>query len=88
MEQIKRVKLEIVGVVVSDKMDKTRIIQISKSKNHRLYQKGMSRHRKYFVHDEKNVSQKGDLVRAVSSRPLSKLKHFRMAEVVENRSIA
>jgi len=77
---------EIRGVVVSDKMNKTRVIEIHRSLKHSLYQKKMLKSSKIFIHDEKNESKVGDLVSAVSTRPLSRHKNFTLLKVVEKRA--
>ncbi len=71
------------GVVVSDKMAKTRVIELLRKKQHGLYRKGMMRKAKFFIHDEKNESHVGDTVDAISVRPLSKNKSFSLLKVVE-----
>lgn len=71
------------GVVKSDKMDKTRVMEVPRSMPHYLYLKKTYRHTKLFVHDENNESHVGDTILAVSDRPLSKNKHFRLLKVVE-----
>jgi len=76
------------GVVVSDKMDKTRVIEIKRTLKHRLYQKGLIREKRLFIHDEKNESKVGDKVIAVASRPLSRHKNHRLYKIVEKRAQA
>ncbi len=78
-----RQRQEIRGVVVADKMNKTRIIEVKRTLRHSLYQKGLQRRSRFFIHDEKNESKVGDTVIAVSSRPLSKNKHFRLQKIAE-----
>ena len=73
------------GRVVSDKMAKTRVLELPRSKTHRLYHKSMTRRTKLFYHDEKNESQTGDTVLIVSTRPISRLKNFRLLKVVAKR---
>jgi small subunit ribosomal protein S17 len=73
------------GIVVSDKMAKTRIIEIKRAKEHRLYQKKLVRRSRLFIHDEKNESKVGDLIQAVATRPLSKNKSFRLVKILEKR---
>lgn len=77
----------ITGVVVSDKMDKTRVVVVKKAKVDRLYHKVVQRDRRFYVHDERNESREGDTIMAISCRPLSKNKHFRMTKVVEKRKL-
>lgn len=71
------------GVVTSDKMDKTITVRIDSRKAHRLYGKTMSLSRKLTVHDEKNEANIGDKVTVIETRPLSKNKRWRLAEIVE-----
>ncbi len=71
------------GKVVSDKMDKTRVVQIENRKLHPLYKKTITRHKRVYVHDENNESRQGDVVRIIESKPVSKLKRWRMLSIVE-----
>lgn len=73
------------GRVVSDKMSKTRVIELPRTKEHSLYRKKMVRKVKLFIHDEKNESHVGDTVLVASTRPLSKNKNFRLVKVLEKR---
>ena len=73
------------GVVVSDKMTKTRIIEIKRTQDHRLYHKKLIHQKRLFIHDEKNESRLGDVVMAESTRPLSRHKNFRLIKIVEKR---
>ena len=72
-----------VGVVVSDKMDKTIVVEIRTRVKHPLYGKIMNRTEKFKAHDENNECGIGDTVRVMETRPLSKDKRWRLAEVVE-----
>ena len=74
------------GVVVSDKMMKTRIIEVKRSLQHRLYQKKLIRKTRFFIHDEKNEAKLGDTVLAEATRPLSRNKSFRLVKIVEKRA--
>jgi small subunit ribosomal protein S17 len=71
------------GVVVSDRMDKTVVIQVEGRKQHRLYRKSMRRTAKLAAHDESNEARVGDRVRVMETRPLSKTKRWRVVEIVE-----
>ncbi|HET7321467.1 MAG TPA: 30S ribosomal protein S17 [Longimicrobiaceae bacterium] len=71
------------GVVVSDKMDKTVVVRVERRYAHPLYGKQVTRSKKYHAHDEKNEFHPGDVVRIVETRPLSKLKRWRVAELIE-----
>jgi small subunit ribosomal protein S17 len=71
------------GVVVSTAMDKTIVVRVDTAKPHPRYKKVVRRSAKFHAHDEENVANVGDLVRIVETRPLSKTKHWRLAEVLE-----
>jgi small subunit ribosomal protein S17 len=81
----KKIKQTLRGVVVSDKMNKTRVIEVERRLTHSLYHKGITKRSRIFVHDEKNETKVGDLIRAESVRPLSKNKAFRVIQVLERR---
>ncbi len=72
-----------VGTVVSDKMDKTVTVQVERLVKHRLYKKFIKRQNKFAVHDEDNSCQIGDKVMITESRPLSRLKRWRVSEIVK-----
>jgi len=71
------------GVVVSDKGDKTIVVKVDVIKSHQRYKKVVRRSVKFHAHDEQNTAGVGDTVRIVETRPLSKQKRWRLAEVVE-----
>ncbi|HEY4026798.1 MAG TPA: 30S ribosomal protein S17 [Candidatus Dormibacteraeota bacterium] len=71
------------GRVVSDKMDKTVVVQITDRKSHPLYKKVIQHRTRFKAHDEGNECKLGDLVRIMETRPLSKDKRWRVVEVVE-----
>jgi small subunit ribosomal protein S17 len=71
------------GVVVSDAMDKTVVVRVDILKPHPKYHKMMRRSIKLHAHDEANQAKIGEIVRVVETRPLSKNKHWRVAEIVE-----
>jgi len=71
------------GVVVSDAMDKTIVVRVETLKMHPRYKKVIRRSTKFHAHDEQNAARVGDIVRIVETRPLSKTKRWRLAEVVE-----
>ena len=71
------------GVVVSDVQDKTIVVRVQRTTTHPLYNKTIRVSKKYHVHDEANDAKVGDTVRIIETRPLSKLKRWRLAEVVE-----
>ena len=76
------------GRVVSDKMDKTVVVAVETPRRHPLYHKTIKREVKYKAHDEKNQCKLGDAVRIVETRPLSKYKRWRVAEIVTKGEIA
>jgi len=71
------------GVVVSDAMDKTIVVKVESIRSHPKYKKVIRRSTKFHAHDEQNSAHVGDVVRIVETRPLSKTKHWRLAEIVE-----
>jgi small subunit ribosomal protein S17 len=71
------------GVVVSDKMDKTRTVRVTRTVKHPFYGKVMTKSSKFHVHDETNSSREGDHVEITSTRPLSKLKRWRLVRIVK-----
>jgi small subunit ribosomal protein S17 len=71
------------GVVVSDVQDKTIVVRVERRTTHPLYGKTLSRSKKYHAHDEDNTARVGDTVRIQETRPYSKLKRWRLADIVE-----
>src|SRR5512132_22781 len=71
------------GVVVSAAMDKTIVVRVEVVRSHTRYKKVVRRSQRFHVHDEQNQAKAGDIVRIVETRPLSKTKNWRLAEVVE-----
>ena len=72
-----------IGTVVSDKMDKTIVVSIADSVQHKLYKKTMKRTYKLKAHDENNECNIGDTVKVMECRPLSKDKRWRLVEIIE-----
>lgn len=79
----RNLRKERVGIVVSDKMDKTIVVAVSERVRHPLYKKIVNRTKKFKAHDENNVCGIGDKVLIAETRPLSKDKCWRLVEVVE-----
>jgi small subunit ribosomal protein S17 len=71
------------GVVVSDKMDKTVVVQVERLVKHPVYQKYVRRRKRFAAHDEKNDCRKGDTVLIAQSRPLSRSKRWRVSRILE-----
>jgi small subunit ribosomal protein S17 len=76
-----------VGRVVSDRMDKTVVVAVETSRHHPIYRKAIRKVVKYQVHDEKNECRAGDIVRIVETRPLSKEKRWRVAEIIKKGEV-
>ena len=75
-------KNEKVGQVVSTKMQKTIVVEVSRRVPHPLYKRIIGKRKKFYAHDEEGTAKPGDIVRIIECRPLSKLKRWRLAEVV------
>ena len=78
-----KVKKQIVGLVTSDKMDKTIKVLVERKLRHPIYGKFVKKSKKFTAHDEKNESNIGDLVKIQESRPLSKSKRWTLVEIIE-----
>jgi small subunit ribosomal protein S17 len=76
-------KRKLVGVVIGDKMDKTRVVVVERRLAHAKYGKYMTRRAKYKAHDEKNEYHVGDRVEIIESRPLSREKRWRVERLIE-----
>jgi small subunit ribosomal protein S17 len=77
-----------VGKVVSDKMNKTVVVAVDTPRRHPIYKKTIRRVVKYYAHDENKIAKLGDTVRLEETRPLSKLKRWRVTEVVTKGELA
>jgi len=76
-----------IGRVVSDKMDKTVVVTVETLRHHPLYKKTLKREVKYKAHDEENECKIGDIVRIMETRPLSREKRWRVAEVITKKEV-
>ncbi len=74
------------GVVVGDRMAKTITVRTKRVTRHPLYGKTLRKYKKFYAHDEKNEAKNGDLVRIMEIRPLSKLKRWRLMEILKRAS--
>ena len=83
MEEQRGYRKTRIGVVVSDKMDKTVVVAIKTKVRHPLYGKMVNRTRKFKAHDEENQCGVGDTVKIMETRPISKDKRWRLVEIVE-----
>ncbi len=75
-------KNEKIGQVVSTKMAKTIVVEVTRRVSHPLYKRVVTRRKKFYAHDEEATAKLGDTVRIIESRPLSRLKKWRLAEVL------
>jgi small subunit ribosomal protein S17 len=78
-----KTKRQVAGIVLSNKMDRTVVVQVERLVRHKLYHKYIRRRTKFMAHDEKNSCQIGDKVLITESRPLSKNKRWRITKVLE-----
>jgi len=72
-----------IGIVISDKMDKSRVVRLVRTTQHPFYKKVVKRFKNIMVHDEKNEAKVGDTVRVEETRPLSKRKRWRLVEILK-----
>ena len=79
----RNLRKERIGVVASNKMDKTIVVVIERRTKHPIYGKFVKKSTRFFAHDEKNVCNIGDTVRIMETRPLSKNKRWRLVEIIE-----
>ena len=82
MEKIRAKRKEIIGIVISDKMQKTIVVKVGRVFKHPKYMKAIKRISKFKVHDEKNEAKIGDKVLITETRPLSKDKRWRLVEII------
>ena len=75
-----------VGTVVSNKMNKTIVVAVESLKKHRIYKRTYKQTKRFQAHDEENTCQVGDVVRIEETRPLSKMKHWRLVEILKRGS--
>ena len=76
-----------IGYVVSTKMDKTIVVKVDMRKAHPLYRRVIKRSKKFYAHDEQNSCRVGDVVRIVETRPMSKLKRWKLDEVIQKSTL-
>ncbi len=80
---IRNLRKERIGIVVSNKMDKTIVVAVERKQRHPKYGKFIKLTKKFYAHDEKNECSEGDIVKIMETRPLSKLKRWRLVEIIE-----
>jgi small subunit ribosomal protein S17 len=86
-EHVQGRRKEVVGEVVSNRMNKTIVVQVTRKKSHPFYGRVIARHKKFYAHDEKNVARVGDVVRIEETRPLSKLKRWQLKDVIRKAAL-
>jgi small subunit ribosomal protein S17 len=79
---VRHERQEVTGVVTSAKMEKTIVVKVTRLVQHKLYRRVMRVSKKFYAHDEERKARQGDTVRIVETRPMSKLKRWRLAEIV------
>ena len=85
-ENTRGLRKERIGIVTSDVQDKTLVVIVDRRTRHKKYKKIITVSKKYYVHDEKNDAKKGDTVKIIEMRPLSKLKRWRLTEIINKRA--
>lgn len=83
MEVKRNLRKERTGSVVSNKMDKTIVVEVKRKVKHPIYGKFVNKTTRFVAHDEENTCNEGDLVRIMETRPLSKRKNWRLVEIIE-----
>jgi len=78
---------ELIGHVVSNRMNKTIVVQVVRRKSHPLYTRVISKAKKFYAHDEKNEAHIGDVVKLEETRPLSKLKRWKLKEILRKTAL-
>ncbi|MDG5800714.1 30S ribosomal protein S17 [Marinilabiliaceae bacterium ANBcel2] len=81
--ETRNLRKERIGVVVSDKMDKSIVVSVVVREKHPMYGKFMKKTKKFYAHDEENNSHAGDTVKIMETRPLSRTKRWRLVEIIE-----
>lgn len=82
----RRRRNQLIGVVTSSKMQKTIVVRVTRQIQHRLYDRYVHVAKKFYAHDEEGEARPGDVVRIVETRPMSRLKRWRLAEVLSRRT--
>ena len=78
---------EVVGEVISSSMQKTIVVEVIRRRSHPLYSRVISKAKKFYAHDERNQAHVGDFVRLEETRPLSKLKRWRLKEIIRKTAL-
>jgi small subunit ribosomal protein S17 len=86
-EHVQGRRKEVVGEVVSNRMQKTIVVQVTRKKAHPFYGRVVARNKKFYAHDEKNEAHVGDVVRIEETRPVSKLKRWKLKDIVRKTTL-
>ena len=86
-EHVQGRRKEVVGEVVSNRMAKTIVVKVTRKKAHPFYGRVVARNKKFYAHDEKNEAHVGDVVRIEETRPLSKLKRWKLKDIVRKTTL-
>ena len=86
-QRVQGARKQVIGNVVSNKMNKTIVVQVIRKKAHPFYGRVVSKAKKFYAHDEKNEAHVGDVVRLEETRPLSKLKRWKLKEIVRKTAL-
>ena len=78
---------ELIGTVISNKMQKTIVVEVTRKKQHAMYARVISIRKKFYAHDENNETHTGDVVKIEETRPLSKLKRWKLKEIVRKTAL-
>jgi len=86
-ENVQGRRKEVVGEVVANRMQKTIVVKVTRKKSHPFYGRVIARNKKFYAHDEKNEAHVGDIVRIEETRPLSKLKRWKLKDIVRKTAL-
>jgi small subunit ribosomal protein S17 len=86
-EHVQGRRKEVVGEVVANKMAKTIVVKVTRKKAHPFYGRVIARNKKFYAHDEKNEAHVGDFVRIQETRPLSKLKRWKLKDIIRKTAL-
>ncbi len=86
-EKVQGRRKEVVGEVVSSRMHKTIVVKVTRKKAHPFYGRVIARNKKFYAHDETNQAHVGDVVRLEETRPLSKLKRWKLKDIVRKTAL-
>jgi small subunit ribosomal protein S17 len=86
-EKVQGRRKEVVGEVVANRMQKTIVVKVTRKKAHPFYGRVVARNKKFYAHDEKNEAHVGDIVRIEETRPMSKLKRWKLKDIVRKTAL-